>query len=1601
MAVGYDGNYLTVAETFDGTSWTLGSPQNPGAEDGTNELLGVSCTSSSLCLAVGWFVTDVGPNWQTLAETWTSPANLPVLTITASSTSMTYGSIPPTITAGYSGFVNGDTSVSLTTAPTCSTTATSASPVSGSPYISSCTGAVDPNYQIGYVEGSLTLTPAPTSFTITVNDSSSATITSGNTATLAETGLPAGATGTVTFTSGETVLCTITLPSTNCPTQTSLGAGTYADISGSFSDTDGNYSDSTSTAPVSLTVLAGASGFQGLDIDTGLQGADWTEVADDGYSFAYDPATQGNYYENSAFQTNWNEMVSAGVTPGASLMLDGTISGILQAGYFFSAVGSDYVAGDLIPAVDTSCLQSQLAGESCGTGTGSISVAQAQTVLSAAVSTLTTDFGVAPVIYTDLSFWNQIGDPTGYSADPLWLADYGATAPSGSSLPNGNWYGNGLTLWQYTGTGSVTGIPSAVDLDQSIGALPLDPNGPTTGSAPTVSALTPDTGPVAGGTSVTITGTGFTSESTVDFGSVPASAVDALSTTSIVATSPPGTPGTVYVTVDDSGVYSIGSTVSEFNYTASGSQAQGLDVYAGDGAIDWSDVADAGYTFAYAAATQGTYFTDSQFQTNWNGMVSAGITPGASLRLDGTYSALDQAEYFFDVVGSDYTSGDLVPAIDTSCLQAQLNDESCGTGPPSGSISVAQAQTVLSAAVSALTTDFGVAPVIYTDLSFWNQIGDPAGYGADPLWLADLSANAPSGSSVPANDWYSNDWTLWQYSFTGSVPGIPNAVDLDKSIGALPILTCPLGVTSCASAPGTPTVSAVTPDTGPVAGGTSVTITGTEFTSDSTVDFGSVAASSVDVLSTTSIVATSPPGTPGPVAITVDNSGVLSVWSLAGHFIYTAPASPTPTAFSIAIAGVASPPSSVDSAAVPFGTSATLSEFGLPGGASGTVTFTTGARTLCVVTLPKSSCATSTSLAVGSYPTITATFADTNPNYQGSTSMNTVSLTVLPPPSTKYVTNCQDSGPGSLRDVVANATWGDSIGFRLPTLKGSCHVITLTTESIDLTTNLNIQGPGASTLAVSGDNARTVFVVGNGVTATISGLTINQGSSGNGGGIDNNGTLTVADCTVSDNTATNSTFDDGDGGGIYNNDVLAVTNSTVSDNTAPTTAEGVDGGNGGGIYSDGTLTVTNSTLSGNAVGEVGGAIDNDLGLLTVTDSTLSGNTAGQAGGAIDSIGMLTVTASTLTGNAATPYRFAQFADLGGGAISNSGTANVTASVLSGNTANLQGGAIVNNDTLTVADSTLSGNTAKNVGAAEHVEFSTGGGIFSNSGATLTVADSTLSRNTSGEYGGGILNDGTTSITHGTLSGNGAIFGGGIYGSVTLVATIVAGSSGSNGGDCYGGQVTDGGYNLDDDGTCGLAAANDSLPDTSADFSTGTPGANGGPTPTIALKPGSRAIDHVASESECTGIGSGATDQRGVPWPTPCDIGAIQAGDLDATVVSAPSQIVIGRSLTVTAAVNPSNGGGTVHFSVTLNGTAYGLGHNCLSVALESDKAQCTFTPGTAGTYIVTAVYSGDATYGDSQGSTSVDVTPLHFLPPRLKSSVRGDRTKSRGAVSRR
>ena len=114
------------------------------------------------------------------------------------------------------------------------------------------------------------------------------------------------------------------------------------------------------------------------------------------------------------------------------------------------------------------------------------------------------------------------------------------------------------------------------------------------------------------------------------------------------------------------------------------------------------------------------------------------------------------------------------------------------------------------------------------------------------------------------------------------------------------VLLCAVGLEGEAQAQfgPPPTVANVNPNTGPMQGGTSVTITGTNFSEVTAVRFGSNAAGSFIVNSTTQITATSPAGI-GTVDVTVTTPGGTSATSTADQFTYVPAPALAPTVTNI------------------------------------------------------------------------------------------------------------------------------------------------------------------------------------------------------------------------------------------------------------------------------------------------------------------------------------------------------------------------------------------------------------------------------------------------------------------------------------------------------------------------------------------------------------------------------------------------------------------------------------------------------------------------------------------------------------------------------
>ncbi len=363
-----------------------------------------------------------------------------------------------------------------------------------------------------------------------------------------------------------------------------------------------------------------------------------------------------------------------------------------------------------------------------------------------------------------------------------------------------------------------------------------------------------------------------------------------------------------------------------------------------------------------------------------------------------------------------------------------------------------------------------------------------------------------------------------------------------------------------------------------------------------------------------------------------------------------------------------------------------------------------------------------------------------------------------------------------------------------------------------------------------------------------------------------------------------------DGGGDHANvledhRVFVVANGVTAELRRLSVSHGRASSAGGGIANAGTLTLINSTVSGNGAGW-GGGISNG-GTLALANSTVSQNNAilrfsknfvvGGVGGGISNgwQATLTLTNSTVSDNSAQ--------DRGGG-ISNGGTLTLTHSSVSRNIAQSTlsgitstGGGIYNEGyyaTLTLTHCTVSGNSA-----------GWGGGIYT-SYATLTLTNCTVSGN-SAEAGGGIFNEYTlTTLTNCTLSGTsgclmcggGAIWNsfdpfGGSHSSATLTNSLVVDDYGEMAGFIYNPYVISNGYNIESPGnTYRFDQSTDQVDVSAQSLKLGPLQDNGGPTQTHALLPGSVAIDRIP-EAMC----EVNTDQRDVGRPQggACDVGAFE------------------------------------------------------------------------------------------------------------------------------
>lgn len=437
--------------------------------------------------------------------------------------------------------------------------------------------------------------------------------------------------------------------------------------------------------------------------------------------------------------------------------------------------------------------------------------------------------------------------------------------------------------------------------------------------------------------------------------------------------------------------------------------------------------------------------------------------------------------------------------------------------------------------------------------------------------------------------------------------------------------------------------------------------------------------------------------------------------------------------------------------------------------------------------------------------------------------------------ATITVTSNADSGAGTLRQAIIDATAGDTIDF---SLGSGSETITLA-STLSINKNLIIDGANTSGSGVPLTLSATVRMIdlGTAINLTVSDIVFNSGNIGStqGGMIYSStysGTLTLTDCTFANMTSTNTTY----GSTIWLGDTFGpastvnITGSTFENNTCSGAACGM-------YIRNSTVTILASVFNNNNAAKAGGAIHLYSAGLSVDKSTFTNNTAGgsatQGGGAIfaDGVGSVEITNSTFANNTT-----GTSGDLRGGAINwdADGTATITYSTFVNNSANYSGA---------------------------HISF--GGSVAANL-TNITAVDGTLHYGTGVFYAGGInFNDSSLfiNIKNSLIANN-------------ETADIACFSSG---------RVVDNGYNIIESSyNLGTPAGTTITGDQANLFG---PGVANAPaladnstvfgTQTLAICFGSVAVDAADSANNGT-VAIPSTDQRGISHAYgPIDIGAFE------------------------------------------------------------------------------------------------------------------------------
>ncbi len=419
-------------------------------------------------------------------------------------------------------------------------------------------------------------------------------------------------------------------------------------------------------------------------------------------------------------------------------------------------------------------------------------------------------------------------------------------------------------------------------------------NGFTYAAPPTVTSVSANFGPIAGGGTVTVNGTGFITGATIDFGGVDCGSVSFISSTILTCTLPAHNAGPIAVTVTNTNG-GIGSKASAFTYwaaptvttitPAAGPTAGGtVVVIRGTNFQSAATVTVGGVncgTLTINSTTKITCTTGAHSAAAVNVVVTS-VSQSGTLTSGYTYQAAPAVTSDVSPSSGPVLGGTAVTITGTGFLSGATADFG---GSACGSLTV-QSATEIRCTTNSHANGAVIVGVINPD----TQSGTRSNAYTYSTAAPTVSAITPSGGSTSGGTAVTITGTGFQSNTTAAIGGVNcgsltlvNSTSITCTTGARAAATVDVVATTPSVGSGTltngftyqaaPSVTSVSPNGGPAAGATPVTITGSNFTGASGVTFGGTACTSFTAVSDTSITCTAAAHSAGAVDVVVTATG--------------------------------------------------------------------------------------------------------------------------------------------------------------------------------------------------------------------------------------------------------------------------------------------------------------------------------------------------------------------------------------------------------------------------------------------------------------------------------------------------------------------------------------------------------------------------------------------------------------------------------------------------------------------------------------------------------------------------------------------------------